>query len=538
MNTKLCVTYLRVSTEDQKTEQTIKTQRDAIVEFCGSNGFIIDKEFTDEARSGALPIESREGLSSLFVYLEENTHIKNVVIYDVSRIARDLFVAITAKRRAQSAGVEFHYVRMPKSGNEQMDNMQENMYAMFAEFERQLISTRTMAGRLRKARNEGKVYMHKHITLGYNMKNGKLVMNPKEAKIVRFIFESYLKGYSTDKIGLMLAEKNMYSKTFNTWKETDDCMPELVGKAKWQRGSVAFILHNPTYMGIFEYKQKGHNPVLIKVPPIVTEWEFDTAQKKLKLGLEQSPRTRKHKYAYKGIIKCGVCGRPFHCVSSTYKGKTYANYRCASVNTPEVKSCGNRSITEGKLDSVIFPLLKEKWEFTKTASFKRIYKELNSENKEAQEDIMNKQTEIRKEIDALDNKTKKLVELYAEDQLDKDMLKSKIEEINKERERLDKEIARLETIRVEWGRTLTKPETDFLKNLMKRAEENTRKMFAQPDKWFREMQLMAYGDIEEIVVNKDTLTINGNIVKTNQQSQISHGKFKQHKTGQIRLVRF
>ena len=60
MNTKLCVTYLRVSTEDQKTEQTIKTQRDAIVEFCGSNGFIIDKEFTDEARSGALPIESRK----------------------------------------------------------------------------------------------------------------------------------------------------------------------------------------------------------------------------------------------------------------------------------------------------------------------------------------------------------------------------------------------------------------------------------------------------------------------------------------------
>ncbi|MBS1984050.1 MAG: recombinase family protein [Bdellovibrionales bacterium] len=69
-----------------------------------------------------------------------------------------------------------------------------NILLSFAQFEREIISERTKDKQV-LARKRGK-WTGGHLPLGYDLKDGKLVVNEEEAARVRQIFEWYLEGHS------------------------------------------------------------------------------------------------------------------------------------------------------------------------------------------------------------------------------------------------------------------------------------------------------------------------------------------------------
>ena len=77
--------------------------------------------------------------------------------------------------------------------------------------------------------------MAKRICFGYEQDGyGNLVINPKEAEIVKWIFESYLSGYSLGKIANELYQRGIKSPT---------------GKERWNREAIDKLLSNEKYIG-------------------------------------------------------------------------------------------------------------------------------------------------------------------------------------------------------------------------------------------------------------------------------------------------
>lgn len=89
---------------------------------------------------------------------------------------------------------------------------------------------------LRNQFKEGKSKMVKRICFGYTQdKDGKLIVNEPEAEIVKWMFESYLSGYSLGKIAKELYRKGIKSP---------------LGKDKWNREAIDKLLSNEKYIGV------------------------------------------------------------------------------------------------------------------------------------------------------------------------------------------------------------------------------------------------------------------------------------------------
>lgn len=88
---------------------------------------------------------------------------------------------------------------------------------------------------LRNQFKEGTSKMANRVCYGYSQdENGNLIIN-EEAEIVKWIFESYLSGYSLGRIANELYQKGIKSPT---------------GRDKWNREAIDKLLSNEKYLGI------------------------------------------------------------------------------------------------------------------------------------------------------------------------------------------------------------------------------------------------------------------------------------------------
>lgn len=113
------------------------------------------------------------------------------------------------------------------------------------------------------------------IPFGYELRGDTLTINPKDADVVRGIFDSYLSGNTMEKIARELLK---------------DAGNESI---KWSLNEVREILKDPTYAG---YEFKGSNVVLGVHEVIVDKATFNRVQKRIVRNI------RNPKYLYKPLI--------------------------------------------------------------------------------------------------------------------------------------------------------------------------------------------------------------------------------------------
>ncbi len=83
--------------------------------------------------------------------------------------------------------------------------------------------------------SKGLALMPTHSILGYDKdRDGRIVIVPKEAKVIRFIYNSYLAGMAKGEIAKAL---------------TDAGIPTVTGLARWSTGAVHSILSSEKYVG-------------------------------------------------------------------------------------------------------------------------------------------------------------------------------------------------------------------------------------------------------------------------------------------------
>jgi site-specific DNA recombinase len=138
---KSAAIYARVSSEQQKEENTIASQTAALVEFAREQGYSVPNEWVieDEGFSGASLL--RPGLERLRDLAAEG-HIQAVLIHSPDRLSRKYAYQVLLTEEFARQGVEMVFLKAPRSGTPE-DQLMLQFQGMIAEYERAQILERS-----------------------------------------------------------------------------------------------------------------------------------------------------------------------------------------------------------------------------------------------------------------------------------------------------------------------------------------------------------------------------------------------------------
>ena len=187
---KNCAIYTRVSTENQAEKEfsSCSAQEEKIRAFIKSQeNWKVYKVYSDAGFSGA--ILNRPALQELLDDIKQKK-IDIVLVYKIDRLTRspkDFYqlIEIFEKYNVSFISITERFDTSTPAGR-----LLRNIMLTFAQFERELASERTkdkMIERAKKGMWNGGI-----VPYGYSKENKKLVINPKEAEIVKLIFEMYI----------------------------------------------------------------------------------------------------------------------------------------------------------------------------------------------------------------------------------------------------------------------------------------------------------------------------------------------------------
>jgi DNA invertase Pin-like site-specific DNA recombinase len=144
--TKRCALYARVSTN----EQTAENQLLALRAFVGARGWE-PAEFIDQGQSGAK--ERRPGLDAMMAAVRARK-VDVVVATKLDRLARSVHHLVAMGQELQALGVDLVVLDQAIDSTTPSGRLLFHVLASIAEFERDLIRDRVIAG-LKRARAQG-----------------------------------------------------------------------------------------------------------------------------------------------------------------------------------------------------------------------------------------------------------------------------------------------------------------------------------------------------------------------------------------------
>jgi DNA invertase Pin-like site-specific DNA recombinase len=187
--------YARVSTPNERIENQIH----AIEEFCNAKKIALIKVFVDIGISGAKPAFERDGFKQL-LKASELLDVKTIVIYDLTRLGRDLFDLIETYRKLLENGYNILFVKHPELNASHDSPIAESLrkalltiLGVVADLERAFIRERTIAG-MQRARQEGKHVGRKPVEIPLEIVQKHLKRGiPKKAIYEFLVDQGYLR---------------------------------------------------------------------------------------------------------------------------------------------------------------------------------------------------------------------------------------------------------------------------------------------------------------------------------------------------------
>lgn len=232
MSKKIAAGYIRVSTDEQVERFGLDVQRDEIEAYAKENGFELFKIYEDAGYSGS-DMDRPALIEMLEVAATDN--FDTVIVYKTDRLARDNFMAWWIEKELKKTNTELISITEPYRLDDPSGRLFYAMISAFADYERSIITMRTKAGRLKKAKEGG--YAGGNLTYGYDVLEGKLVLNQREAEVVKRIFRDYVGGKSMQRIASELRAEDIPTKQ----------------GGKWWASTINEILGNTLYVGESSY---------------------------------------------------------------------------------------------------------------------------------------------------------------------------------------------------------------------------------------------------------------------------------------------
>lgn len=429
----LVALYVRVSTDKQVTEgYSLEAQETVLRDKAISDGKVVYKVYSDAGLSGAKT--DRPGLVELLKDAERGL-FGSVYVWSIDRVARKLRYLWGVIERLIQADVGFLSV------NENIDiSTQEGKFLLgfmgsIAQNQRDTIRKNCMLGSRKKAQAGkvvgGNILGYKRVLDEDDPQGGtKLVIEEKEADVVRKIFELYCSGYGLKATVSKVNTIGMRSKN---------------GK-KFSLTTIRTILTNKAYIGMVKYGGEYFQGIH---EPIIDRDVWDKAQSLLKSKGRYS-KIVPYKYMLSGLIKCPICGwgmLPTHAKRINKDGSINYNYyyTCGQYMNKGVGSCTSNVVKAQEADTTVIDFLtgylsNDGW---KNAVLSEIRKKFSADS-EIVADVKHRKSDL----EMLKAKRRSVLLRYEDGDLDReDFLKEfagikiKIEQAEKELKTLEEQAA-------------------------------------------------------------------------------------------------
>lgn len=355
--------YARVSTEKDEQLHSLSAQVQYYVDFIRKcpNWTYVDG-YVDEGISGT-SVNKREHFLRMIDHAKAGK-FDFIITKEISRFSRNTLDSIQYTQQLLSCGVGVFFqsdninTLMPDS------ELRLTIMASIAQDEVRKISERVKFG-FKRAIEKGTVLGNNRIW-GYQKENGRLVIDEKEAEVVRLIFELY-------------ANQRMGIRTISSYL-ADHGYENSRGNA-FSFSTIRGILSNPKYKGYYcgrkstkiDYKLstiKTFSPdqwVMYKdeenVPPIISEELWEKANLILaKRSAKQSAQDKtsyQNKYTYSGKIICGVHHEPYYRAVYRYKSGDKEVWQCQEYARKGKAGCQSPIVYTSELDDIMRKALEE-----------------------------------------------------------------------------------------------------------------------------------------------------------------------------------
>ena len=199
--------YTRVSTEDQAKEGfSLDAQRERLEAYCKARGWTIAKTYVDDGHSGR--DTKRPAYQRM---IEERGEWDTLLVIKMDRIHRNSRNFMEMMENLQGWGRNFVSATESFDTSTAMGRFVMDIIQRIAQLESEQIGERVYMGMSQKART-GPGLLGFSIPLGFEVQEGRLTVNPAEAKLVREIFDRCLAGETTEQIAEALNARGARAK--------------------------------------------------------------------------------------------------------------------------------------------------------------------------------------------------------------------------------------------------------------------------------------------------------------------------------------
>ena len=357
----LCGLYYRVSTDDQAKvkEGSLTNQKERLLAFVNnkriltqeSATWIIVKEYCEEGRSAKDTVNRPK-----FMEMRrdiENGLINTVIFTDISRLSRSTrdFLEFSDFLKKH----ESHFICISNEGIDTSSDVGRTIYTILTalmEFELNTVRKRGKdAYHARRARGNwqgGYLY-------GYDLgkENGTLTINEQETKVVRYIFNQYLKEQSIYQVAARCSQMGYRTKEYKSRSgKTHPSKPFCYS-------SIRQIITNPAYMAKITLSD-GRIITTEKWKPIISESVFGKVRELLEKNAKCKGSTphssSNYEYLLTELLRCFCCDTPMT-TSSTRKNGSHHPYYVHRRGNRKMECKLPCNIPAQRLDDVIWDRL-------------------------------------------------------------------------------------------------------------------------------------------------------------------------------------
>jgi len=420
--------YARVSSETQDVSLSISAQLKALREYAERNGYLVVREFVDEAETGRSILKRPAFREMVSVARSPKKPIDAILIWKFSRFARNRADSIVYKTLLRKHGVQVISITEPAE-NSPTGRLMEAIIESMDEYYSDNLGEEVTRG-MRESVSRG-FYLSSKPPYGYRKirvmdgakERTKLEIDPVQSLVVISIFNDMLSGKGLTDIVQGLNQRGIASPKGKGWNKT---------------GLYAIVI-NEIYTGTFVWgrrSKRGNPPVRAEnaFPVIICKEVFAKVQELMgsRAPVKQHPRRTVSRFLLSGLGVCGKCGKAM--VGQDAKSGKYSYYVCGSLTKKGAGACTTPYLNSGKFEQLVTSKIKE--HILTVGNLTRLVELVNEEMDEAASSYRDEMDTLFNEIGSVDRQLDNLYGAIENGNIDYELLKPRIKERKTQHDKL------------------------------------------------------------------------------------------------------
>ncbi len=344
--------YARVSSDRQDVDLSVSAQLRALKDYARANGYSVAREY--EAESGR--VADRPQFREM---IEEGSKPKApfevILVWKFSRFTRKREHAVAFKSMLRRKGIRVVSIT-EHADDSPTGKLMEAIIESVDEFYSENLAEDVVRG-MREAASRGfflgstSPFGYKRVKVSDGVKERPtLEIDPAAAPVVKELFQSSLSGNGLMEICKALNDRGVTNR----------------GK-RWYKGGLHYLLTNEAYTGTAVWGrtskgEKAQDPVRVEGAwlALVSREMFDAVQEAMRNRAPkvQRPARVGSRFLLSGLLKCGVCGRPYS--GQGAKSGQFAYYICGTLFREGAGMCSARYLNAPRVEDFVVEKIRER----------------------------------------------------------------------------------------------------------------------------------------------------------------------------------